>query len=104
MILPLSGRLPRKILAAIEEKMTDLARQDLSVSRSVMPRDDAVALFRGLGEEYKAQIIESIPADEELSLYRQGEFIDLCRGPHVPSTGKSHCIQADQACRGLLAR
>ena len=75
-------------LAAIEEKMTDLACQDLSVSRSVMPRDDAVAFFRGLGEEYKAQIIESIPADEELSLYRQGEFIDLCRGPHVPSTGK----------------
>ena len=75
-------------LAAIEEKMTDLARQDLSVSRSVMPRDEAVALFRSLGEEYKAQIIESIPADEELSLYRQGEFIDLCRGPHVPSTGK----------------
>ena len=75
-------------LAAIEEKMTDLVRQDLSVSRSVMPRDDAVAFFRGLGEEYKAQIIESIPADEELSLYRQGEFIDLCRGPHVPSTGK----------------
>ncbi len=75
-------------LAAIEEKMTDLARQDLSVRRSVMPRDEAVAFFRGLGEEYKAQIIESIPADEELSLYRQGEFIDLCRGPHVPSTGK----------------
>ena len=75
-------------LAAIEEKMTDLARQDLSVSRSVMPRDEAVAFFRSLGEEYKAQIIESIPADEELSLYRQGEFIDLCRGPHVPSTGK----------------
>ena len=75
-------------LAAIEEKMTDLAHQDLSVSRSVMPRDEAVAFFRSLGEEYKAQIIESIPADEELSLYRQGEFIDLCRGPHVPSTGK----------------
>ena len=75
-------------LAAIEEKMTDLAQQDLSVSRSVMARDEAVAFFRGLGEEYKAQIIESIPAHEELSLYRQGEFIDLCRGPHVPSTGK----------------
>ena len=75
-------------LAAIEEKMMDLARQDLSVSRSVMPRDEAVAFFRGMGEEYKAQIIEAIPAHEELSLYRQGEFIDLCRGPHVPSTGK----------------
>ena len=75
-------------LAAIEEKMMELAQQDLSVSRSVMARDEAVAFFRGMGEEYKAQIIESIPAHEELSLYRQGEFIDLCRGPHVPSTGR----------------
>ena len=75
-------------LAAIEEKMTELAKLDLEVSRSVMGRDEAVAFFRDLGEEYKAQIIESIPADEELSLYRQGDFIDLCRGPHVPSTGK----------------
>ena len=75
-------------LAAIEDKMKELAQQDLGVSRSVMARDEAVAFFRGQGEEYKAQIIESIPADEELSLYRQGDFIDLCRGPHVPSTGK----------------
>ena len=75
-------------IAAIEQKMTELAGQDLKVSRSVMPRDEAVAFFRDLGEEYKALIIESIPADEELSLYRQGEFIDLCRGPHVPGTGK----------------
>ena len=75
-------------LAAIEEKMAELARQDLGVSRLVMPRDEAAAFFRGQGEEYKAQIIESIPADEELSLYRQGDFTDLCRGPHVPSTGK----------------
>ena len=75
-------------LAAIEEKMTELARADLAVSRSVMARDEAVTFFRGQGEEYKAQIIESIPADEELSLYQQGDFIDLCRGPHVPSTGK----------------
>ena len=75
-------------LVAIEEKMTELARQDLGVSRLVMPRDEAAAFFRGQGEEYKAQIIESIPADEELSLYRQGDFTDLCRGPHVPSTGK----------------
>ena len=75
-------------LAAIEEKMNELARQDLGVSRAVMARDEAVAFFRGQGEEYKAQIIESIPADEELSLYRQGDFTDLCRGPHVPSTGK----------------
>ncbi len=75
-------------LAAIEEKMKGLAGRDLDVSRFVMGRDEAVAFFRSQGEEYKAQIIESIPADEELSLYRQGEFIDLCRGPHVPSTGK----------------
>ena len=75
-------------LAAIEEKMTELVKQDLEVSRSVMGRDEAVTFFRDQGEEYKAQIIESIPADEELSLYRQGDFIDLCRGPHVPSTGK----------------
>lgn len=75
-------------LAAIEDKMKELAQQDLDVNRFVMARDEAVALFRGQGEEYKAQIIESIPADEELSLYRQGDFIDLCRGPHVPSTGK----------------
>ncbi|MCY3752238.1 MAG: threonine--tRNA ligase [Gammaproteobacteria bacterium] len=75
-------------LAAIEDKMKELAGRDLDVSRLVMGRDEAVAFFRGQGEEYKAQIIESIPADEELSLYRQGEFIDLCRGPHVPSTGK----------------
>ena len=75
-------------LAAIEAKMKELAQQDLGVSRAVMARDDAVAFFRNLGEEYKAQIIESIPADEELSLYSQGGFTDLCRGPHVPSTGK----------------
>ena len=75
-------------LAAIEEKMKELAEQDLGVSRAVMARDEAVAFFRNLGEEYKAQIIEAIPAHEELSLYRQGDFTDLCRGPHVPSTGK----------------
>ena len=75
-------------LAAIEKKMDELVKQDLQVQRSVMSRDEAVAFFRGMGEEYKAEIIESIPDNEELSLYRQGEFIDLCRGPHVPSTGK----------------
>jgi threonyl-tRNA synthetase len=75
-------------LSAIEKKMNELVKQDLQVQRSVMSRDEAVAFFRDMGEEYKAEIIESIPANEELSLYRQGEFIDLCRGPHVPSTGK----------------
>ena len=75
-------------LAAIEKKMEELAAADIPVERSVMPRDEAVAFFRGMGEEYKAEIIASIPQGEELSLYRQGDFIDLCRGPHVPSTGK----------------
>ena len=75
-------------LAAIEKKMAEIAKQDLPVSRSVMARSDAIQYFKNLGEHYKAQIIESIPGDEELSLYTQGEFTDLCRGPHVPSTGK----------------
>ncbi|MCC7486246.1 MAG: threonine--tRNA ligase [Burkholderiales bacterium] len=75
-------------LAAIEKRMQEIARRDLRVERQVMPRDAAVALFRGMGEKYKAEIIAAIPDGEELSLYRQGEFIDLCRGPHVPSTGR----------------
>ncbi len=75
-------------LEHIQTRMGELAAQDIPVTRSVMPRDEAVAFFRGLGEEYKAQIIADIPATEPLSLYRQGDFIDLCRGPHVPSTGK----------------
>jgi len=75
-------------LAAIEKKMAEIAKKDLPVSRSVMARSDAIQYFKNLGEHYKAQIIESIPGDEELSLYTQGEFTDLCRGPHVPSTGK----------------
>ena len=75
-------------LKAIEKKMTELAKRDYPVSRSVMARDEAIAFFRGQGEEYKARIIEDIPPGEELSLYRQGEFTDLCRGPHVPSTGR----------------
>jgi threonyl-tRNA synthetase len=75
-------------LKAIESRMQELARQDQPVSRRVLPRDAAVAYFRGLGEEYKAKIIEDIPQGEQISLYRQGDFEDLCRGPHVPSTGK----------------
>ncbi len=75
-------------LEKIEKKMAELAKQDFKVSRTVMPRDEAVKFFRGMGEVYKARIIEDIPSDEELSLYKQGDFIDLCRGPHVPSTGK----------------
>ena len=75
-------------LEAIENRMSELARQDLQVSRKVMPRDEAVVFFRNMGEEYKAEIIEDIPAGEDISLYEQGDFIDLCRGPHVPSTGR----------------
>ncbi|MGR8953139.1 MAG: threonine--tRNA ligase, partial [Gammaproteobacteria bacterium] len=75
-------------LEAIEARMQKLAAEDYAVTRSVMSRDQAVQYFRGLGENYKAEIIESIPADQDLSLYSQGDFTDLCRGPHVPSTGK----------------
>ena len=75
-------------LAAIEKKMTELAAKDEPVVRRVLPRDEAVAYFKGLGEHYKAEIIASIPSNEEVSLYREGSFEDLCRGPHVPSTGK----------------
>jgi threonyl-tRNA synthetase len=75
-------------LEAIEKRMEELARQDLKVTRSTLPREQAVKYFRDQGEEYKAQIIESIPAGETLSLYTQGDFTDLCRGPHVPSTGR----------------
>ena len=75
-------------LARIEEEMHKIVQEALPVTRSVKSRDDAVSFFRGIGEEYKAEIIESIPANEELSLYTQGEFTDLCRGPHVPNTGK----------------
>lgn len=75
-------------LPAIEAEMQKIVKESLPVSRSVKSRDGAVDFFRGLGELYKAEIIESIPANEELSLYSQGEFTDLCRGPHVPSTDK----------------
>ncbi|MBL8523376.1 MAG: threonine--tRNA ligase [Betaproteobacteria bacterium] len=75
-------------LAAIEKKMGELAKRDIPVSRKVLPRDEAVAYFKGLGEDYKAEIIASIPANEDVSLYSEGDFTDLCRGPHVPSTGK----------------
>lgn len=75
-------------LVLIEKKMTALAAKDEPITRRVLPRDEAVAYFKSLGEHYKAEIIESIPADQDVSLYREGVFEDLCRGPHVPSTGK----------------
>lgn len=75
-------------LEAIEKEMSKIVAEDWPIERDVMNRDEAVAFFKNLGEAYKAEIIESIPADQDLSVYRQGEFIDLCRGPHVPSTGR----------------
>ena len=75
-------------LPAIEAEMQKIVKEALPVSRSVKSRDDAVAFFKGIGEAYKAEIIESIPADQDLSLYSQGDFTDLCRGPHVPGTDK----------------
>src|SRR5438067_6135171 len=75
-------------LAAIEAKMAELARLDEPVVRKLMPRDDAVRYFESIGEHYKAEIIASIPSDEPISLYSEGKFTDLCRGPHVPSTGR----------------
>ncbi len=75
-------------LEAIEEKMKAFASEDLEVERKLLPRDQAVDFFRSLGEEYKAKIIEDIPQNEALSLYSQGDFTDLCRGPHVPNIGK----------------
>ena len=75
-------------LQAIEKKMTELARKNETVIRKVLPRDEAVAYFKSIGEDYKAEIIESIPQNEEVSLYTSGDFTDLCRGPHVPANGK----------------
>src|SRR5579862_3989635 len=75
-------------LAAIEKRMAEIAAKDLPVHRRVVPRDAAVAHFKSIGEHYKAEIIAAIPANEPISLYGQGSWEDLCRGPHVPSTGK----------------
>ncbi len=75
-------------LIAIEKKMAELAKKDEQVTRKVLPRDEAVAYFKSINEHYKAEIIASIPSDEDVSLYSEGNFTDLCRGPHVPNTGK----------------
>ncbi|MDO6459832.1 threonine--tRNA ligase [Granulosicoccaceae sp. 1_MG-2023] len=80
-------------LDAIEKRMAELVKQNIPVERSEMERDEAVRFFREMGEDYKAEIISSIPANEPLSLYRQGDFIDLCRGPHVPSTGHLKAVK-----------
>ena len=75
-------------LSKIEKRMEELAKQDLSIERVVMSREEAISAFKAMGEEYKVEIINDLPASEEISIYRQGEWMDLCRGPHVPSTGK----------------
>lgn len=75
-------------LQTIEKTMGEIVKENLPIERSIMSRDDAVAMFKEMGEAYKVEIIESIPGDEDLSFYKQGDFIDLCRGPHLPSTGK----------------
>ena len=75
-------------LTAIEKRMVQIAKLDFPIARRVLPRDEAVAYFKKIGEHYKAEIIASIPAEQDVSLYSEGEFTDLCRGPHVPSTGK----------------
>ena len=75
-------------LEAIEKRMAELAKKDFPVTREVWARDDAVAFFKSIGEQYKAELIAAIPAEQDVSLYREGDFVDLCRGPHVPSTGK----------------
>lgn len=80
-------------LVAIEKKMNELAKADIPVERYTLPRDEAIAYFKSIGEAYKAEIIAAIPEGQVLSLYRQGDFTDLCRGPHVPSTGKIKVIK-----------
>jgi threonyl-tRNA synthetase len=75
-------------LESIEKRMAEIAAADLTVERIVSPRDKAIEIFRDMGEHYKVQIIEDLPGDEEITIYKQGEWMDLCRGPHVPSTGK----------------
>src|SRR6476659_6638196 len=75
-------------LVAIEKKMAEIVKKDLKVERKTLSRDEAVKFFQSIGEKYKAEIIGAIPANEQISLYGQGSWVDLCRGPHVPSTGK----------------
>jgi threonyl-tRNA synthetase len=75
-------------LVTIEKRMAELAKRDLPISREVWKRDDATEFFKSIGEDYKAELIAAIPEDQDVSLYREGDFVDLCRGPHAPSTGK----------------
>ena len=90
-------------LAKIEKKMNAIVKQNLPIERLEMSREEAVKFFKSKGEHYKAEIIESIPSNEALSLYKQGDFVDLCRGPHVPSTSKLKAFQVNEAGWRLLA-
>ena len=76
------------VLATLEKKMKEISKRNLQVQRKVFPRNDALDLFKKINEDYKVEIISELDESEEISAYEQGEFIDLCRGPHVPSTGK----------------
>ena len=91
-------------LLAIEKRMAELAKRDLPVTREVWKRDEATAFFKSIGEAYKAELIAAIPDGQDVSLYREGDFVDLCRGPHVPSTGKLKVFKlmkvAGAYCRG----
>ena len=84
----LPKHLTNEDLPLIEKKMDEIVKRDLPIVREEMDRDEAVKYFNSIGEHYKAEIIGSIPAGETISLYRQGDYVDLCRGPHVPSTGR----------------
>jgi threonyl-tRNA synthetase len=75
-------------LVRLEKRMAELAKKDFTITREVWARDKAIEFFQSIGEHYKAELIAAIPADQDVSLYREGDFVDLCRGPHVPSTGK----------------
>ena len=90
-------------LEAIEARMREIVQRDEPLEREVWERDKAVAFFEGLGERYKAELIAAIPEGEPITTYRQGEFIDLCRGPHMPSTGRMGSVQAPEGRRRLLA-
>ena len=94
----------RRTSRSSRQKMREIVKADQPVHRRVLARDAAVAHFKSIGEHYKAEIIAAIPAGEEISLYGQGEWEDLCRGPHVPSTGQARRLQADQGRRRVLAR
>ena len=91
--------------AAIEKKMREIISRDRPFTKEVWSRADAIAHFEKAGEAFKVELVETIPADQDLKIYRQGDWLDLCRGPHMTSTGSDwQSVQADQVCWCLLAR